>query len=241
MQPPLYLTASMPYSGMREVLARAESLRLHAVPLVDNPDTLRLGGAIPVAALQAVQDIEQFHCAGSRNSMRPTRYRVELLWGDDHRWTFSVRTQANGNKEDTGLLVAGQSNPDDVYVDEFVEVDKDLPSSGFTADPSSLAVLGGASRHGARKAVRLGRLDLPVDVLDTASVEFHSDVTEVPKQVPAEESYTSLHRLFMNLSLQEACVCQYGVLVGLLTREDMVRALNLHPRGLWDVLQEQRF
>lgn len=73
-----------------------------------------------------------------------------LKYGD---WSFDQPTcqRWSGNTKQNcfSQYFLGSSSmyhsADDVYADEFVEVDKDLPSSGFTADPSSLAVLGGVT------------------------------------------------------------------------------------------------
>eukprot|EP00667_Euglena_gracilis_P004279 EG_transcript_4301 len=244
MQAPVWVCPDMGLADLTAALAAADRAGLHCVALVDGPKTRRLTGALPVAALQALRDGAEFHTAGSHTSRLSAMYRVEFSRVDGwDSWRIHVSLRELVAAEHTALIgsacqpeTLAYCSDADVFVptDGYVDVDPVTPSSAFTACPTSSAMLGGASRRGAHRAVRPQRRDLPPPAIAAAAVDFAPGLVDVPHQVAPEEGFASLHRRFLHLSLREVFVCRHGALEGVVPRSAVVDVLNAHSRGWLD-------
>ena len=91
---------------------------------------------------------------------------------------------------------------------------------------SGSLTLGGGARTTMRAVMQPKSLRIPREAVGAAQVQLSRLLLGNPTQVTLQEPFHAVHRLFTGMCLTEACVCHFGELKGILTKQGIVDCMR---------------
>eukprot|EP01010_Urceolus_cornutus_P000884 NODE_138_length_2236_cov_294.285780_g113_i0.p1 GENE.NODE_138_length_2236_cov_294.285780_g113_i0~~NODE_138_length_2236_cov_294.285780_g113_i0.p1 ORF type:complete len:703 (+),score=132.00 NODE_138_length_2236_cov_294.285780_g113_i0:85-2193(+) len=222
------------FASIQNILGKLTPGELDAVPLAEalygTPD-LQLRGTVPVVALEAVYDAVLCHAGCKVAFAADSVYDVQIasVKEEDYQgYRISVGLH-NTPADDQGLLTLLQQS----FIHNSFRNDFDrLPStvSEPYSEPNSKTPCTTRNRKsihlgGSASLVTRAPANLTLNDFSAAQVVFDPAVVCSPFLLMVNQPFRDVHDLFTTMGLNEACVQKGGILLGLLTRADIIKVV----------------
>eukprot|EP00742_Colponemidia_sp_Colp-10_P010161 GILJ01011137.1.p1 GENE.GILJ01011137.1~~GILJ01011137.1.p1 ORF type:complete len:802 (+),score=102.18 GILJ01011137.1:95-2500(+) len=202
------------------------------IPLVDNASNMNFVGAVLRSRLESYlltrrrkmeEQFEQIHGVSSPAGPPTNHHRLSVL-----KRLWNVRKKREGYELSSSVEEAemmAREDQDDVQdedtevADVFVDINHFVHGNEVITSPAASPTVGHASPVSI-ETLRLRMLESPIDL--SPHSPLHIDMA--PFQVTPNTPLSKVHYLFTMLGLAQVFITKAGYLVGIVTKDDMLKA-----------------